>query len=218
MMALRIIVPLLAFVIAAAAMLPLRVAWAVAPASSSIGVRALEGTVWKGEAIGVSWGGVELGDFGASVSVLEIFPSPRVRLDNGTGPVKALSVRADQGRLSIAELEARFPLSMLDPRLPTTSELRILDGEAELSAGRCTHASGRLGMDPAPQLALPALTGRVSCDAGVVLATIATQTGSSATIVLAADLQSTPAVRTATPDLALALAALGFVAGEAGVQ
>ena len=218
MMMFRILVPLTAFAVAAVAMLPLRVAWAVAPASSDLGVRALEGTVWSGQAIGVSWGGVEFGDFHASVNLFDIVPSPLVRLNEGTGPVKAVSVRAGGGGLSIAELEARIPLSMLDSRLPRTSELRILDGRTELSGGGCTHASGHINMDPAPQLALPAVSGQLSCNAGVVLASIATQEGSRATIALAADLRAFPVVRDATPDLAQVLAALGFATAEAGAQ
>jgi len=46
--ALRIILPLAVFAIAAVAMLPLRLAWAMTPASSGLGARTVEGTVWNG--------------------------------------------------------------------------------------------------------------------------------------------------------------------------
>ncbi len=205
----RILLPVAVFMIAAVAMLPLRVAWAMTPASSGLGVRSVAGTVWDGRITGLVWAGIELGDFETSASLFDILPSPLVRLDQGAGLLKSASVRQGNGTLTIGELEVRIPLSMLDARLPATSELRITEGEADLAGGKCTRAAGRLRIDPAPQLGLPELTGGLVCDAGKILANVVTLAGSRATIVVPLDRQTPPTFRDATPDLALALATFG---------
>lgn len=209
MILLRIFLPLAVFVIAAVAMLPLRVAWAMTPASSGLGARTVEGTVWNGRITGLVWNGVELGDFETSASLFDVLPSPIVRLDQGAGLLKSASVRQGIGTLSISELEVRIPLSMLEARLPATSELRITQGAAELADGKCKQAAGKIRVDPAPQMGLPELTGALACDAGEILASVATQAGSRAAIVLPLNRQTPPTVRNATPDLALAIAAFG---------
>lgn len=210
MKAFRIILPLAVFAIAAVAMLPLRVAWAMTPASSGLGARTVEGTVWNGRITGLVWSGIELGDFQTSASLFDVLPSPAVRLDRGAGYLKSAAVRPGNGALSISDLELRVPLSMLDARLPATSELHIADGEAELAGSECTRAAGKIRVDPAPQLGLPELAGALSCNAGELLATLATQAGARATVVVPLDGRTLPSVRDATPDLALALAASGI--------
>lgn len=210
MKALRIILPLAVFAIATVAMLPLRVAWAMTPASSGLGARTIEGTVWNGRITGLVWSGIELGDFQTSASLLEILPSPAVRLDQGAGFLKRAALRPGSGTLSISDLELRIPLSMLDARLPPTSDLHITDGEANLTGSECTHAAGKIRADPAPQLGLTELAGALSCDAGELLATFATHTGSRATVVIPLDGRTPPSVRDATPDLTLTLAAFGI--------
>lgn len=209
----RLLVPIAAFVVAAAAMLPLRVAWALAPASAALDVSGLHGTIWSGQATGVSWNGIDLGDFDTSMDVLNLLPSPLLRLTEGTGPLKSAGVRASGDAISISSADVRLSLSSLDARLPTVAMLRLLEGRLDLDGGACSQASGRVSVDAAPQVGLPALTGELACKAGEIVVSVSTPAGGRALIAIPIESGRPPIALEASPELALALALLGVPVG-----
>lgn len=198
------------FVIACIAAFPLRMAWDVAVAPAELTVGEASGTIWSGRLQDVRWRGAERGDFDASLSPIDLFPTPAVRLANGSGPVKSVVVRAGPDELVLSDATISVSLSEVIAGAPPDLSATIGGGRLTLRAGRCTHAAGTVASPAAPALGLPAFAGTLACDRGALLARVNSQAGDAV-------LEISPAFdrvayRSASPMLQAALAAVGIPA------
>lgn len=199
----------LAFLVAAVAMFPLRMGLDVAQAPADLTVGDANGTIWSGRLRDVEWRGVALGDFETSISPLDLLPSPALRLTNGSGSLQSALVRSDRDGLAISEAAIRLVLADVVDGAPPNLSATITNGEVSLHSGRCTHAAGLIESPPAPALGLPAFAGALACDRGALLARLTSKAGD---VVL--EISPTLAYRTASPALQPALAALGISAAR----
>lgn len=202
------------FVIAAVAMFPLRVVWDAASAPADLSVSNATGTVWSGRLETVTWRGVALGDFDAALSPLDLLHGPAARLSNGSGPLKSARLHASGGSVSLSEAIISVRLADLVSNAPAELIARISDGAVDLREGVCISAAGRIEAPPAPSLGLPAFRGDLSCEGGAFLARMESETGQAV-------LELGPALdrigyRSASPTLAIALAAIGIPAAMPG--
>jgi len=214
MKALTFILPALVFAVAAAAMFPLRMAWAAA-APSGLFVTTLEGSVWSGSLTGVSWRGLSLGDFETSVSPMDLLPQPAVRLSRGTGLLKSALLRADGDTLDLREADIRVELNRISPHLPREVIARITNGAIVMRAGACLSAAGGIATPAAPSVDLPAFTGVLSCERGALVAHLASNLG-DVELVASGTNFATIGWRGASPALAIALIAAGLPAAAPG--
>lgn len=196
----------LAFVIALAAMFPLRMAWDAADAPADLTVGDASGTIWSGQLRHVAWRGVALGDFQTSISPLDVLPSPALRLAGGSGPLKSAIMRGDGGGFTISEATVALALSDVVAGAPANLSASITNAAVSLQGGRCTRAAGQIVSPPAPALGLPAFGGVLACDRGAILARLSSEAGDVV-------LELSPLTyRTASTLLLPALAALGIPA------
>lgn len=205
---------LVSFVLAGLLMFPLRVAWMMAPVIPGLSIADISGTVWNGRATGVSWRGAELGDFAVSISPFDLLPSPRVRIDQGTGPLKSASLRAGARSFEISDASLRIPLSRLDGQFPTTATLRLQNGALEMAQSSCLRASGQILIDDATPNGIGGLTGELSCDSDHLILALLGQAGGRAVLAAPLDSATGLTIREATPELALLLTGAGFGASE----
>lgn len=208
-MILRISAVALAFLVAAIALFPLRAAWGAAPKGADLSAASVDGTIWAGRISGMIWRGQALGDFETSLSLANLLPQPAIRLANGTGPLKAALLRASNGTLAISEADVRLPLAALGPQLNADGVVRISGASFEIRGETCVSASGRIDTPAVPSLGLPAATGALACEDGVLLARLSSEAGSA---VLAFETLSAASIawRSASAPLAAVLAALGI--------
>jgi len=199
----------LAFLVAAIALFPLRMAWGAAAPGAGLSVASVDGTIWAGRITGVVWRGQALGDFDTSLSLADLLPQPAIRLANGTGPLRTALVRASSGSQSISEADIRLPLRTLAPQLNADGRIRISDAALDLRGETCATASGRIDIPAIPSLGLPATTGTLACENGALLARLSSEAGDA---VLAVDNLSSGRLcwRSASAPLAVLLAALGM--------
>lgn len=202
----------LAFIIALVAMFPLRVAWDAARAPADLTLGEASGTIWSGQLRRVAWRGVALGDFDASLSPLDMLPSPALRLANGSGPLKSAMVRGDGSGFTMSEATIRLALGDVVAGAPADLSASITNAAVSLQGERCTQAAGDIESLPAPDLGLPALDGVLACDRGVILARLSSEAGD---VVAEIDPgRETLAYRSASAALVPALAALGIPAAQ----
>jgi len=201
-----------AFASAAAAMFPLRTALDAAPTPTNISVGDVSGTIWSGRLRDVAWGNFFLGDFEVSLPLLDLLPSPGIRLTNGSRALKTAMMRGDGDGdgFAISEAIVRLALADLVAGAPPDVSASITNGAVSLQGGRCTHAAGRIESPPVLAVGLPAFDGALACDRGVFLAHLTSEIGD---IVL----EISPALdrvayRSASPALQPALAALNIAA------
>lgn len=203
---------LLAFVIALVAMFPLRMAWDAARAPADLTLDEASGTIWSGQLRRVAWRGVGLGDFDASISPLDLLPSPALRVANGSGPLKSAMVRGDGGGFTMSDATIRLSLGDVVAGAPADLSASITNAAVSLQGERCTHAAGMIESSPAPGLGLPAFDGVLACDRGVILARLRSETGDL--VVEISPGGDTLAYRSASAALVPALAALGIPAAQ----
>jgi hypothetical protein len=206
-MILRLGVIALAFLIAAIAMLPLRMAWAVAPASTDVSVAHIDGTVWDGHIAGVRWRGHALGDFDTSISPADFLPQPGLLLSGGTGPLRSAMLRSGGDALTISRADIRVDLASLAPALSTSAVVSISHGQITLQRNTCLSASGQIDVPPTEQIGLPAFTGTLACDGGTLLAQLSSAAGD---VVLELNGASHVSWRSASPALAAMLVGAGI--------
>jgi general secretion pathway protein N len=206
----------LAFVIALAVMFPLRMAWDAARAPSDLTLGEASGTIWSGQLRGVAWRGVALGDFDASLSPLDLLPSPTLRLANGSGLLKSAMVRGDQGGFTLSDATIRLALGDIVAGAPADLFASITNAAVSLQGERCTHAAGLIEIPPAPAFGLPAFAGALACDRGVILARLSSEAGDA--VLELGPGQDTPAYRSASAALQPALAALRLPPAPAPVE
>ena len=164
------------FLVAAVALFPLRVALDVA-APTGLQVREASGTIWRGRLNDVNWRGQRLGDFDASMSLIEMLPSPGLRLANGSGPLKSAVVHGAAGGFTVADATIVLPVSHFADAAPTDLAISITDGATAWRDGACVHARGRIASPPAPGLGLPAFGGDLACEGGRLLARLTSDSG-----------------------------------------
>ena|GEM_PF-5264544 len=205
---------LIAFALAGVLMFPLRVAWMMTPAISGLGVQDIGGTVWNGRAAGVTWRGIELGDFAVSLSPLDLLPSPKISIAQGTGLLTSASVRAAGSTLAVTDVILALPLATLDGRLPETAIVRLKNGAIDLDQSDCLRASGQVVVDDAGQTGLGALTGELSCDRDHIIVTLSSPAGGQAVLAARLDGAGGAFIREASPELALILAGIGLGASD----
>lgn len=204
----------LVFLIAAATLFPLRLALDAAQPPAGLSVGEATGTIWNGRLRNVNWRGVALGDFDASLSPLDLLPSPALRLANGSGLLKSATVRSDGDGFEIAGAAITLPLADIVSRAPPDISATISEGAVSLRGGRCTRAAGRIETPPAPALGLPAFRGVLACDRGALLVRLESEAG-EVVLDVSPDLDSL-AYRAASPALQVALVALGIPAASPG--
>jgi general secretion pathway protein N len=200
----------LAFLVAATVMFPLRLALDAAPPPAGLSVGEATGTIWSGRLRDVAWRGAALGDFEASLSPLDLLPSPALRLANGSGLLKSAIVRSDGDGFEISGAAITLPLADIVSDAPPDIAATIHEGAVSLRSGRCTRASGTIETPPAPTLGLPAFRGALTCDRGALLARLESQAG-EVVLEVSPKLDSL-AHRAASPALKVALLALGIPA------
>lgn len=176
-MILRIAAVALAFLVAAVALFPLRMAWSAASPGAGLSVASVDGTIWAGRVTGVVWRGQALGDFDTSLSLADLLPQPAVRLVNGTGALETALLRASNGTLTVSDADVRLPLAALAPQLNTEGIVRISDASFAMRGEACTAASGRIDTPAVPALSLPATAGALACDNGALLARLSSDAG-----------------------------------------
>lgn len=205
---------LIAFALAGLLMFPLRVAWMMTPVIPGLSVQDIGGTVWNGRAAGVTWRGIDLGDFDVSLSPLDLLPSPRIRVSQGTGPLTSASVSAAGSNLALTDVILALPLARFDGRLPESAIVRLKNGAIELYQSSCLRASGQVVVDDAGQTGLGALTGALSCDRDHVIVTLSSPAGGQAVLAARLDGAGGAVIREASPELALILAGIGLGASD----
>lgn len=208
MMWLRGLALVTTFTAAAAAMVPLRTAWATGNPHGDLAVADVSGTIWGGRLTGVAWRGIALGDFDASISPLELLPTPALRLTNGTGPLKAAVLRVAHNRLDVSGASIVFSFGEVVPGSSRDLAARIIAAEVGLHDGRCTSAAGRIETPAASSIGLPAFSGTLSCDQGVLLAHLSS--GAETMVLELATTLDHVAYRSASPALDIALTAAGI--------
>ncbi len=198
-----------AFLVAIIALCPLRVAWSLSLQGAGLSAASVDGTVWVGRVSGLVWRGQTLGSFDTSLSPADLLPQPAIRLANGSGPLRAARVRAPGGVLEIADADIRLPLTAVAPVLDAGDIVRISGASLVMRGRTCVSASGRLDAPAIPALGLPAITGTLGCEGGVLLARLASKAGAA---VLAIDNLSAPSLgwRSAPASLAAVFATLGI--------
>ena len=199
-----------AFLVAAAAMFPLRLGLSAARPPAGLSVGEATGTIWRGHLRDVAWRGVSLGNFEASISPLDLLPSPALQLANGSGLLKSATVRSDGDGFAIFDAAATLPLADIVSGAPPDIAASITEGSVSLREGRCTRAAGRIASPPAPAIGLPAFGGTLACDRGALLARLESEAG-EVVLEVSPDLDGF-AYRSASPALLAALGALGIPA------
>lgn len=185
MMLRRFFVLATAFAATAVALTPLRTAWASAGAPRGISVQHVSGTIWSGELSGVSWQGVDLGDFRSNADFLTRIGDMVVHLASDDGPVRSADI-STSGALS--NVSAEFQLSGFVAVAPAQAVVRISKGAAEFDQSACRIAAGTVSVDPVAQYGLPALTGELSCLSGEFVASLASADGAySLSVVIGSD-------------------------------
>lgn len=202
----------LAFIIALVAMFPLRVAWDAARAPADLTLGEASGTIWSGQLRRVAWRGVAMGDFDASLSPMDLLPSPALRLANGSGPLKSAIVRGDGSGFTMSDATIRLALGDVVAGAPADLSASITNAAVSLQGERCTGAAGMIVSPPAPGLGLPAFDGLLACDRGVILARLSSEAGD--VVVEISPSRATLAYRSASAALVPALAALGIPAAQ----
>jgi len=203
---------LLAFVIALVAMFPLRMAWDTVRAPADLTLGEASGTIWSGQLRRVAWRGVDLGDFAASLSPLDLLPSPALRLANGSGPLKSAMVRGDGGGFTMSDATIRLALGDVVAGAPADLSASITNAAVSLQGERCTQAEGLIESPAALALGIPAFEGALACDGGAILARLNSEAG-DVVLEIGPGLDSL-AYRTASTPLLPALAALGIAAAQ----
>ena len=202
----------LAFVIALVAMFPLRMAWDAARAPADLTLGEASGTIWSGQLRRVAWRGAALGNFDASLSPLDLLPSPALRLANGSGPLKSAMVRSEGGGFTMSDATIRLALGNIVAGAPPDLSASITNVTVSLQGERCTQAGGLIESPSASALGLPAFAGVLACDRGVILARLSSEAGD--VVVEISPGRETLTYRSASAGLLPALAALGIPAAQ----
>lgn len=164
------------FLVAAVALFPMRVALdVVAPTDVEVGEAS--GSIWRGRLNDVTWRGEKLGDFDATVSLLDLPSSPGLRLANGAGSLKSAVIRGAAGGFTVADATIVLPVSHFAAAAPADLAISITDGASAWRDGACVHAAGRVASPPVPGLGLPAFRGDLACEGGRLLARMASDSG-----------------------------------------
>lgn len=172
-----------AFVLALAALLPMRVAidW-LELEERGISAREAQGTVWIGALRDTRFGPLPLGDLHAGLDGLPLLLGrARVALERGEpGPPLAGAATVTGGGFGLHDIQGRIAGGALFAPLPITA-LDLTDVSAHFRDGRCASAEGRVRAELAGELggiALPGgLSGNARCDGEALLVPLAGQSG-----------------------------------------
>ncbi|WP_374467857.1 type II secretion system protein N [Phenylobacterium sp.] len=211
-----------AFILAAAAMLPLRIAlgWMDAD-QAGLSARAVEGAVWGGSLIDARFRGLRLGDARAGLDV--VGGGLRLAAD---GELRGRGVvGGSAGGLSLRGVDAELSLERVAGGLPIGGRAHFRSFEAEFRRDGCRRAGGEVRLrevtlSGAPLAGLQ-LGGRASCQGGVLVVPLAGQSGGAAVdavlrIDAAGRYQLDTRLRATDPVVQAAAAAAGFARGLDG--
>lgn len=180
-----------AFLLAAIALLPLRLALdAFDIGRTGVAAREAIGSVWGGALRDTQFRDTRLGDLDASLGALPLLAGrARIRLGRNDGALASAAERADRfegavtvtrNSYAVADLTARLPLAAQFAPLPVTA-LDTSALSARFVAGACASASGAVTITTAGNLAgvpLPAtMTGNARCDGAALLLPLAGAAG-----------------------------------------
>lgn len=206
---LRIFTLMAAFAITAVAFLPLRLAWAGAPAAMH--VDAVRGTIWSGELSGVTWRGVALGDLAITSSALDRPGDLLMKARSEAGPLTTATVSLSSRGSTVEDIAASVELATILPGAPAGARVRLDDGSIALEGDRCVSASGKVATDAAPAHGVPAFDGRLDCRDGQISVTVSSSDGvHQLTMRMAPGANTRPVVTEASAATQLWLAALGI--------
>jgi general secretion pathway protein N len=165
---------LAAFLVALAALLPLRLAagW-LGLGERGLAAREVRGSVWLGRMSEAQWGQLPLGDLEARLRALPLLAG-RARVDVSS---RGSPERVDGGltvtrhSVGLDDMTAQLEGAALFAPLPVTA-LNLSDVSARFANGACVTADGRVTASIAAIPGLPAsgsLSGSARCDAAALL-------------------------------------------------
>lgn len=172
-----------AFVLALAALLPMRAAvdW-LGMAEKGVSAWEAQGTVWIGALRDVRFGPLPLGDLHAGLDGLPLLLGrARVALERGEpGPPLSGAATVTAAGFGLHDVEGRIAGGALFAPLPIAA-IDLGDVSAHFRDGRCESAEGRVRAELAGDLAgiaLPGgLSGNVRCDGEALLIPLVGQAG-----------------------------------------
>ena len=202
----------IAFVVAALCMFPLRLAWAAAETPDDLHVESVRGTIWSGELSGVTWRGAVLGDLAITSSILDRPGDLVLTARSDTGPLAAASIPLSSRGSVVDDVTATSDLAALLPGALAGVHLAIREAGITVDGGRCVEAHGAVAIDAIPAQGVPAFDGRLACRNGRIETALASADElHRLTISMAAGASDTdPVVTEASPATQLWLAALGI--------
>lgn len=206
---LRISVALIAFVVVAIALIPLRFALQFVDLSASrLDPGFASGSVWAGRLDGVSWQGADLGDFTAAVSPAGLLGGVmRIRLTSPGMVREGVWVSSAKGG-RLERLKGLIPLDRFISSAPPGAFVSFLDGSLDPAGPACIEAGGRVLVDGLSDVGLSAMEGVVRCEGGRMVVALSSQSGAGLDLVFDMGTGAVTA-RSADPAAVAALQALG---------
>lgn len=205
MMLLRIVAPLLAFLVVGLASLPLSVVMAAVPVETSgLAASDVSGTVWRGNLAGVTWRGQRAGDFRIGMQPQSIASGrPAIRFQSVETGVTG-QVRQGADGVALDAISGRLPLLMFQPSAPPEAHAILNDVSLTTGLAGCLAASGSVQIDGLSGVGTGPLSGSIACENGNLALNLSGADGGPG-FVLRLDLNEAPglqapAATTATPD------------------
>lgn len=167
MMLLRVVAPVLGFLVVGLASLPLSVVMAAVPVETAgLAASDISGTVWRGHLAGVTWRGQHAGDFKIGMQPQSIASGrPTIRFQSvKTGVVG--QVRQGENGVAVDAINGRLPLSMFQPS--AQPDAGVILGDVSLTTGLagCLNASGSVQIDGLSGVDTGPLSGSIACENG----------------------------------------------------
>lgn len=210
------------FVAALIMLMPLRAALTLISADKfGLSARAARGTVWHGHLVGVSAGGLSLGDFDAGLSPLQLLRGKAaLSLVGASGRAVLVTTPArigvDHATLTLSAGTAFAPLPI--------KSVDLSDVSVRLTRGRCSQATGQVKIDLAKDIGGinlgQGMVGTLRCEGAALTTTLVSQSAMErimVSITPAQGYRATIIVRADTAARVASLTAAGFREGAQGM-
>lgn len=175
MMLLRVIAPLLGFLVLGLANLPLSSVLALVPLQSAgVSVGDVSGSVWNGTLSGVTFRDAPIGQIDVATQPLDLVAA-RPRLAFRSTGVSGYVSRSADG-FALTNVNGRLALSEIQPSAPVQGDVILGDVAFSVGSAGCVTASGQVQVDGIETGGVPAAgpyAGAISCEAGDLAVSLA---------------------------------------------
>jgi len=204
----------------AVALFPMRLAWSALPAQPDVKIGDISGTVWASRLSDVAWRGVLLGDFVATSDLLAKPGTLVFRLRSSNGPLQSATLAGSDASLRLEQVAGVFSFPLASGGANASVEARVTDASFEFDGEACRSASGQVTVTALAELPIPAFEGSLACTHGSLQASLTAANNVHRVVVAFAPNtgRSAISVVSATPQVALWLAALGFSLPTSGSE